>query len=88
MPKKRKPEPIPKGVRIIEFKPGEFRPLFVAAKNIEKVVIGLKPRTLRNWRSLGKGPRWYKDGGVYYYSVDGIIEHITKDGGQTADDHD
>ena len=60
--------------------------VFVAAKDIGKVVLGLKPRTLRNWRCMGKGPRWYQDGQEYYYALDDIEKYITKNGGKTADD--
>ena len=88
MPRKRKQEPIPNDARIIEFKSGEFRPLLVSAKNIERVVIGLKPRTLRNWRSMGKGPRWFKDGQEYYSRLDDLEAYLTKDGGLSGDDFD
>ena len=41
--------------------------LFVAARAIETVVIGLSPKTLANWRSYGRGPKYYlKNGSVYY----------------------
>ena len=41
--------------------------LFVAARAIGKVVIGLSSKTLANWRSYGIGPKYYvKNGSVYY----------------------
>lgn len=35
-------------------------------------MLGLSPRTLNNWRSLGKGPDYYHLGGVVVYPVDGL----------------
>ena len=69
MPKKIKPEPLPKDIQIIQFEPGEFRPLFVKASNIEKVIVGLSPKTLANWRSLGVGPAYTIINSQIYYRI-------------------
>ena len=58
-------ERIKKGRRVINF--SETTPLFIAARAIGKAVVGLSPKTLANWRSYGRGPRYYlKNGSVYY----------------------
>ena len=59
MPKKRKPEPLLKDIQVVQFEPGEFRPLFVAAKNIENVVIGYSKKTASNDRSAKRGPPFF-----------------------------
>ena len=74
MPKKIKPEPLPKDIQIVQFEPGEFRPLFVKAANIEKVVVGLSPKTLANWRSLGIGPAYFIIHGQIYYRFSTLVE--------------
>jgi hypothetical protein len=33
-------------------------------------IIGIKPKTLQNWRSLGRGPAYLKLGGKVVYSLD------------------
>ena len=43
-------------IRVVHFPPGEFEPLFVSAKDIGKVVLGVSNKTLANWRSEKKGP--------------------------------
>ena len=41
--------------------------LVVGDRAIDTVVIGLSPKTLANWRSYGRGPKYYlKNGSVYY----------------------
>jgi hypothetical protein len=52
-------------VRVIY--PNEPTPIFIAARAIGKAVVGLSPKTLANWRSYGRGPKYYlKNGSVYY----------------------
>ena len=52
-------------VRVID--PNEPTPIFIAARAIGKAVVGLSPKTLANWRSYGRGPKYYlKNGSVYY----------------------
>ena len=58
-------ERIKNGLRVINF--SETTPLFIAARAIGKAVVGLSPKTLANWRSYGRGPKYYlKNGSVYY----------------------
>lgn len=33
-------------------------------------LIGVSPKTLANWRSLGKGPSWFTRPGVWYLESD------------------
>lgn len=54
-------------VTIIGFSEGQSEPLFVAAKAIGRVVIGLSTSTAANWRALGIGPNFHVIGGRVYY---------------------
>ena len=56
-----------RGFQVVEFPPGEDIVLFVAAKDIGRVVIGLTTSTAANWRSLGIGPEYHLIGGRAYY---------------------
>jgi len=76
MHKKRKPEPLPNDIQIVQFEPGEFRPLFVKASNIGDVVIGLSPKTLANWRSQGIGPVYTIINGHIYYRLLTLEEYF------------
>ena len=52
--------------------PNEPTPLFITARAIGRAVVGLSPKTLANWRSYGRGPRYFlKNGSVYYK-----LEHL------------
>ena len=77
MPRKRETEQYPKNAQIIHFEPGEFRPLFVASKDIEKVVIGYSAKTAANDRSLKRGPRYYMVGGRPYYRIRDLEEYFS-----------
>ena len=78
MPKKIKPEPLPKDIQIVQFEPGEFRPLFVKASDIGEVVIGLSPKTLANWRSQGIGPAYTIINGQIYYRLSTLEEYFSR----------
>lgn len=67
MSRKRHAEQLAPDAWIVQLKPGELKPLFVKASDIDKVVIGLSPKTLANWRSLGVGPRYSIVNGSIYY---------------------
>jgi len=54
-------------VKIIRFPPGEIEPLFVAARDVPKVIIGLSAKTLANWRSQKVGPAYQMVNGSPYY---------------------
>ncbi len=57
-----------KEIQIIQFPPGEIEPLFIAARDVPKVIIGLSPKTLANWRSQKVGPPFHLVQGSVYYS--------------------
>ena len=73
MPRKRKTEPLPPDARLVQFRLEELKPLFVKAADIGKVVVGLSPKTMANWRSQGIGPRYHVVNGSIYYGF-GEIE--------------
>ena len=58
----------PVEIKIADFPAGEPKPLFVAARNIGKVIIGLSPKTAANWRSQKIGPRYSVVNGSVYYA--------------------
>ena len=70
MPRKREIEPLPRDARLAQFRPGELKPLFVKAADIGKVVVGLSPKTMANWRSQGIGPHYHIVNGSVYYGFE------------------
>ncbi len=78
MPRKHLVEPLPKDVRVIDYAPGEFKPLFVSSKDVEKVVIGWSKKTAANLRSQKKGPRYYLVGGTPYYRIEDLDEYFSR----------
>ena len=67
MTTKRKHQTSGNRIRIID--PVDPTFLFVAARAIDKVVIGLSSKTLANWRSYGIGPKYYVNNGSVYYRL-------------------
>ena len=55
-------------IRIVEFPPGGIDPLFVAARDVPKLVIGLSSKTLSNWRCQKIGPPYHMVQGTPYYA--------------------
>jgi len=51
-------------------------PLFVAAKDVERIIIGFNKKTAANWRSMKKGPRYYMDNGTPYYKVSDLVDYF------------
>lgn len=39
-------------------------------------LIGIRPRTLRNWRSERKGPAWAMFGGQPWYRVEDVVRWL------------
>ena len=76
MPNKRKAEKIPVNARVVDLSNAEIKPIFVAASEIEKIVLGKSKKTWANWRSAGKGPRFYVYQGSVYYRLSDIEEAI------------
>ena len=84
MPCKRQKGSFPKDAQIIQFEPGEMKPLFVKAANIERVFIGLTPKTLANWRGLGTGPKYLKVGSSVYYALSELESYFWKNQVETT----
>jgi len=55
-------------VRVIQLPPGEIEPLFIAARDVPKVIVGLSAKTLANWRSQKIGPNFHCVQRSVYYS--------------------
>ena len=58
--------------------PAEPCPLYVARAKVEKIFVGLKPRTLANLASLGQGPPYFKGGKICWYKVSDLEDWITR----------
>jgi hypothetical protein len=84
MPKK-KPD---NKIHIIETPEGEFRPLFVAGRDIGKVVLGLSAKTAANWRSAKVGPQFSMCNGTPYYRITDLEAYFWKNPVQTIDGAD
>jgi len=82
MPRKKSPPPT--DIHVVEFPDDEFKPLFVAARDIEKVVVGLSPKTMANWRSAKVGPNYTIVNGTPYYSIDELRRIFGKNPVQTT----
>ena len=67
MPRKKTSPPTE--IHVIEFPEGEFRPLFVAAKDVERIVIGWNKKSAANARSLKIGPPFYVVRGMPFYKI-------------------
>jgi len=72
-------------IHVIEFPKGEFQPLFVAARAIDKVIIGISRQTWANWRYLKIGPRYYKTNNIVYYKISELEEYFGRHPVQTVD---
>ena len=83
---KKKKNFLPTDAEILKFVDGEFRPLLVAGKDVEKVVIGWSKKTASNQRSNKTGPRYFMNGGTPYYLVSDLLEYFTKNPVETTND--
>ena len=64
-------------IQVIQFPPGEIEPLFVAARDVPKLIVGLSVKTLANWRSAKKGPAYHMVQGSPYYSWQELKEFFS-----------
>ncbi len=71
-------------IKVVEFLPGEVEPLFIRASEIGRVIVGLSPKTLANWRSLGIGPEYHIVNGSVYYMYQTLREFFTQNRVQTT----
>ena len=78
MPRKRQVEPMPPDAKIIQLGPEEIKPLFVKATDIDRIIVGLSPKTLANWRSQGVGPKYFLVNGSVYYAFREIETYFGK----------
>ena len=76
MPRKKTPPPTE--IHVIEFPEGEFKPLFVAGRDIGKVVVGLSAKTMANWRAARVGPEFCMCNGTPYYRLSILEEYFPK----------
>ena len=86
MPRKHQAAPISPNAQIIQFGPEELQPLFVKATDIDRIVVGLSPKTLANWRSQRVGPKYFLVNGSVYYSFGEIANYFTKNQVETNED--
>ena len=85
MPRKRQVEPISPGAQIIQFGPEELKPMFVKATDIDRIVVGLSPKTLANWRSQGVGPKYFLVNGSVYYAFTELEKFFGSNSVETMD---
>jgi hypothetical protein len=75
--KKRQPNAIKSGTT----------PLMVAAKDVERIILGYSAKKSANDRSLKRGPRFFLNHGRPFYRVSDLIEYFTKNPVETTDDN-
>ena len=78
--------PKQKEIRVKQFTPAEIEPLFVTARGVPRLILGLNPKTLANWRSLGIGPEYHVIGGSVYYEFQVLKEIFSRGLVQTTRD--
>jgi len=71
MARKKQPD-----INIID--PGDPKPLYIARAKVEKIFIGLRPRTLANMASEGRGPPFFKNRGICWYKISDLEEWIVR----------
>ena len=62
-------------IQVLESLP-DFRPLYVSAASVDKVVLGVSRKTFSNWRSEKRGPRFFLVGGKPYYRLDDLESYF------------
>ena len=69
---------MPPDAKIIQLGPEEIKPLFVKATDIDRIIVGLSPKTLANWSSQGVGPKYFLVNGSVYYAFSEIETYFGK----------
>jgi hypothetical protein len=59
--------------------------IFVTPENLPLYFDGLSVKTLANFRSLGKGPRFYRRGRRIFYRLEDVERWLTQNETQTID---
>ena len=85
MPRKHKAGPIPPNAQLIQFGLEKLQPLFVKATDIDRIVVGLSPKTLANWRSQGVGPKYFLVNGSVYYAFTELEKFFGSNSVETMD---
>jgi hypothetical protein len=52
-------------------------PILIARQKIEEYFPGLSPKTLANLAAKNKGPKFYKQNRIVYYTPDEITKFLT-----------
>jgi len=73
-------------IRVIQFPLYKCQALFVRGSDIDKVVIGLSPKTAANWRAAKIGPEFFMIGGKPYYEIKTLLEFFTQNPVKTTGD--
>ncbi len=73
-------------IRVIQFPEGQPEPLFVRASDVSKVVVGLSPKTMANWRAAKIGPEFFVVGGRPYYEMQTLCEFFKQNPVRTTGD--
>lgn len=64
-------------IKVVEFPPGEIEPLFIAARSVPSVIVGVSIKTLANWRSMRTGPNYHIKNGSVYYGWNDLKEYFS-----------
>jgi len=56
-------------IHVIETPKGEFRPLFVSAAHVDKVILGRSAKAFANDRCMKIGCRYFLVGGKPFYKI-------------------
>jgi hypothetical protein len=62
-------------------------PLMVAAKDVERIILGYSAKKAANDRSRKVGPKFFMNGARPYYRVSDLIEYFTRNPVETTDDN-
>lgn len=76
MAKKNKSKVNPETFKLAEILPQAVLPIAVKASDIDKVIVGLSPKTAANWRSQGIGPGYVVQNGQVYYPYEPLKDYF------------
>ena len=62
-------------IHVIETPDGEFRPIFVSAAHVDKVILGRSPKAFANDRSLKRGCPYFLVGGKPFYKISDLEDY-------------
>ncbi len=73
-------------IKIIDFPEGEPPPALVRGDSVDKVILGMCPKTMANWRGKRIGPEFFMCGNKPYYKFDTLISFFTQHPVKTSGD--